>query len=68
MIKCPVCSQYDFKEDFDLCPICHWQHDRVQENDPAFWGGANDLCLNDYRAEWFRLSTPSLERNEARAV
>jgi len=51
-IKCPVCGQYEFEEDFDLCPICEWQHDRVQEGEPDFWGGANDLSLNDYKVEW----------------
>ena len=59
MIKCPVCYQYEFEEDFDLCPVCEWQHDRVQESEPAFAGGANDLSLNDYRREWVARSLPS---------
>jgi hypothetical protein len=52
MNSCPICGQYEFEEDFDVCPICEWQHDRVQENDPDFCGGANDLSLNDYRVAW----------------
>jgi hypothetical protein len=68
MIRCPVCSRHEFKEDFELCPVCHWQHDRVQENDPTFWGGANDLCLNDYKIEWLRLNISSIGRQEAKAV
>jgi len=52
MNKCPVCGQYDFDGDFDVCPVCKWQHDRVQENDPDFPGGANDQSLNDYKAAW----------------
>ena len=54
MIKCPVCGQYEFEgdNDFDSCDVCHWQNDGVQFDDPDYWGGANDLSLNDYRAEW----------------
>ena len=54
MIKCPICGQYNFamENDFDVCPICNWENDGVQMNDPTYWGGANDLCLNDYKNEW----------------
>ena len=50
--KCPVCGKYEFEEDFDLCPICEWQHDRVQEDEPDLAGGANTESLNGYRALW----------------
>jgi hypothetical protein len=54
MIKCPICGQYDFEEidDFDACDICHWQNDDLQMKDSNYWGGANDLNLNNYKAEW----------------
>jgi hypothetical protein len=29
-----------------------WEDDPIQANDPEFWGGANELCLNDYRKAW----------------
>jgi len=51
-IICPICGQYEFEEDFDLCAICEWQYDRVQYNDPDYWGGANRLSINEYRKEW----------------
>ena len=51
-VKCPVCGGYEFEYDFDSCEVCYWQHDRVQEDDPDFWGGANDESLNDYKAAW----------------
>ena len=50
--NCPICGEYEFEEDFDICPVCEWQHDRVQEGDPTYWGGANDLCINEYKAAW----------------
>ena len=64
MIKCPVCYQYEFEEDFDLCTVCGWQHDRVQENEPSFAGGANDLCLNDYRHEWVVHNMPDRVKSQ----
>lgn len=51
-IICPICGQYEFEEDFDTCTVCGWQYDRVQYNDPDYWGGANDLSINDYKKAW----------------
>ena len=54
MIKCPICGEYEFaaENNFDVCPVCEWENDGVQMDDPTYWGGANDLCLNDYKAVW----------------
>jgi len=49
---CPICAEYEFEEDFDLCPICKWQYDRVQYDEPDLWGGANKLSINDYKKQW----------------
>ncbi|MCL2362929.1 MAG: hypothetical protein FWC73_14105 [Defluviitaleaceae bacterium] len=65
MASCPVCNKYNFEEDFDLCPICLWQHDRIQENEPHFAGGANDLSLNQFRAEWLRQNAISVSKKTA---
>ena len=37
---------------FEICPLCGWQDDAVQNDDSDYWGGANELSLNDYRAQW----------------
>lgn len=44
-IKCPVCGQYEFEEedDYDICPVCFWENDSLQNNDPDCAGGANIL-------------------------
>ena len=54
MIKCPICSDYIFERanDFDVCPFCEWENDGVQLEDPNYSGGANDLCLNDFKRKW----------------
>ena len=52
---CPVCGKYKFIEgpgSYEICPICKWEDDLVQEKDPSFKGGANVLSLNEYRNLW----------------
>ena len=48
-IKCPVCGESVFEDlgDYDICNICGWENDIVQRNDPTFWGGANNLSVNE---------------------
>jgi hypothetical protein len=54
--KCPICGYYtlDADEPYNICPICDWEDDPIQTDDPNFWGGANDLSLNDYREQWLK--------------
>ena len=60
--KCPVCGKYTFPHlgSYDICEECGWEDDRIQTEDPDYWGGANELSLNQFkekyesgwRAEW----------------
>lgn len=49
--KCPCCENKTLYEKppgtFEICPICNWEDDVVQYNDPTYAGGANEMCLND---------------------
>lgn len=49
--KCPVCEKHEFGEDEDyyFCPICGWENDPVQRDDYDYWGGANDMSVNQAR-------------------
>ena len=49
--KCPVGGKYVFEEynSFDVCSVCGWEDDAVQENDPEYEGGANKMSLNEAR-------------------
>ena len=51
---CPVCGQYVFEhpDDYEGCPVCHWQDDLVQTEEPDFEGGANEMSLNQAREAW----------------
>lgn len=51
---CPVCKKYKFVGigTYDICPLCGWHDDTVQEENPTYTGGVNELCLNDYKKEY----------------
>jgi len=48
---CPCCSYLTFDEDlcgtFEICPVCYWEDDNVQNDDPNYKGGANGVSLNE---------------------
>lgn len=54
---CPCCHRGVIEESHDICSVCGWEYDDVQNREPDFAGGANRLCLNDYRKAY-------LDRNE----
>jgi hypothetical protein len=52
--NCACCGFPTLPQDslFEICPICGWQDDPVQNDDPDFSGSANDQSLGDYQAQW----------------
>lgn len=46
--RCACCGQESLPPDsiFEICPVCGWQDDEVQNDEPDFDGGANDMSLN----------------------
>lgn len=51
-IKCPCCGQMTIEEKYDICPICDWEYDPVQNADEDYAGGANQLSLRKARANY----------------
>lgn len=49
--KCYCCQKEDV-ERHEICENCGWQNDMLQNEDPTYSGGANDLCLNDYKEQY----------------
>ena len=51
--KCCNLALIDGEEDsHDICYVCGWEDDEVQNDDPDFAGGANTLSLNEYRRKF----------------
>lgn len=53
MKKC-ICCGLGYVDDGgdDICIVCGWQDDDIQNDDPDFAGGANTLPLNEYRKDF----------------
>jgi len=51
LFACPCCEAYSFVEagGYEICEICKWEDDAVQEAKPDLAGGANSLSLNEAR-------------------
>ena len=52
--RCPCCGHYTLTEAgaYEICPVCFWEDDPVQEEDPDYEGGANELSLNECRENY----------------
>lgn len=50
---CPCCAYLTFESipdgSFEMCPVCWWEDDPVQLDDPDYEGGANRVSLNQAR-------------------
>lgn len=46
-MKCPCCEYFTIDQigDYEICPVCYWEDDPVQSNDPNYSGGANAFSL-----------------------
>jgi hypothetical protein len=53
---CPCCGFRTMREEwrgtYDLCPVCDWEDDGVQYEDPDYRGGSNEMSLNQARARF----------------
>ncbi len=54
--KCPCWNQYtyNFKPNgsFDICPVCFWKDDLVQNNNQHYEGEANKISLLEVRQNY----------------
>lgn len=48
---CPCCGYKTLEEEppgtHDICPICFWEDDWVQFDEPDYEGGANNVSLRE---------------------
>ncbi|MCP5504359.1 MAG: hydrolase [Chlamydiales bacterium] len=69
---CPCCGCLTRSEPsygtFEICPVCNWEDDYVQFNDPNFKGGANEESLSEARKNFKKIGASSQKYiNEVRA-
>ena len=61
--QCPCCEHYTLNEQadntFQLCPVCYWEDDGVQLNDPEYEGGANKVSRNQARINFKKMASVS---------
>lgn len=54
--SCPCCNFLTLSESppgtFEICPVCGWEDDDVQFNNPNFSGGANEENLLEARRNY----------------
>lgn len=58
MHPCPCCGYLTLPElrgSFTICEVCRWEDDDIQFDDPDFRSGANDVSLNEARANFRRI-------------
>lgn len=47
---------------YEICPVCFWEDDWQQADDPDYAGGANRMSLNEARKNFQRIGAKE-ERN-----
>lgn len=62
---CPCCGCLTLSEPergtFEICPVCFWEDDDLQFNNPEFFGGANQISLNKARKNYKEFGASSKE-------
>ncbi len=65
MFPCPCCGFLTIGEEppgtFEICPVCFWEDDNIQFEDPNRVGGANGVSLNQARQNFTVLGAVSKE-------
>lgn len=52
---CPCCGYYTLEEgngNYEICPVCFWEDDAIQNRNADLEGGANKVSLNIARANY----------------
>ena len=64
---CPCCGYLTLGEEpgtgsYEICPVCFWEDDPIQFEDPTYSGGANIISLEESRINYLKFGACSKER------
>lgn len=52
---CPCCNHYTLSSppgSYDICPVCFWEDDNSQNENPNYTYGANSISLHDAKENY----------------
>ncbi len=50
--SCPCCKHVTIQRKYDVCPVCFWEHDPLQEQDVKSELGSNRVSLSQARKNY----------------
>ena len=67
MLPCPCCGYLTIPDDgtypgsFFVCPVCLWEDDDIQYDNPDLRGGANKMSLNEAKSNFLEIGAKGPE-------
>ena len=62
---CPCCGYKTLSREaggtYALCPVCFWEDDQIQFNDPDYEGGANKISLKQAQKNFLQFGACEIE-------
>jgi hypothetical protein len=63
--KCYCCNYFTLAEPagntFQLCPVCFWEDDGIQSDDPSYRGGANRESLTEAKENFLKYGASNMK-------
>ncbi len=53
-MTCPCCGEGKIDAPHEICPVCGWEDDKLQNINEDLCGGANKTSLRDYREQFLK--------------
>ena len=66
--KCICCGNYTMEHEdpfyYDICPVCFWENDPIQNDNPTYEGGANKISLVKAKENFMKYGAVELRLKE----
>ena len=66
---CPCCNCFTMEHNevvyHDICPVCFWENDPIQNDNEKYVGGANDISLSEAKANYQKFGAVKQEYIES---